>query len=370
MKPLSSIIYAKNNKGKTFSSMQAIVIAVFFIMILYTFFETIEVLQINKTIKPMEYSNTISSLDEKDINKETLEEIKEKGMADYLIPTSNIYTLRYMMPGISDRTKVLGLKEKDMNTFLEKQHMELISGRLPKEGEKEIAISEFILKNRNCNIGDMVGTDIDEFDTLPGSFKIVGVLKGDGFYSIYPWKEDEFSGTYFIFPKEGQIDKLGAYLESFDKEKFDIATLEKTKVDFNSSMDIIKTLDLITIISLVVIVIIVGISKYAEFLNRKEEIGLLNALGYSKGYLLKRAFLEALVINVLGLVIGIIIGVGVNALIKQGLWSKLGVDLALLLTWKSVFMSLLLAMFTTLFTLIPINNLINKIDPIKTVEGD
>lgn len=370
MKPLSSIIYAKNNKGKTFSSMQAIVIAVFFIMILYTFFETIEVLQINKTIKPMEYSNTISSLDKKDMNKETLEEIKKKDIVDCLIPISNMYTLRYTMPGISDRTMTLGLKEKDMNTFLDKQRMELISGRLPKEGEKEIAISEFISKNRNYNIGDMVGTDINEFDTLPGSFKVVGILKGDGFYSICPWKEDEFLGEYFIFPKEGQIDKLGNYLESFDKNKFDVATLEKTKVDFNNSMGATKTLDLISIISLVVIVIIVGISKYAEFLNRKEEIGLLNAVGYSKVYLLKRAFLEVLVINVLGLVIGIIISVGVNALIKQGLWRKIGVDLALLFTWKSVFMSLLLALFTTLFTLIPINNLINKIDPIKTVEGD
>lgn len=370
MKPLSSIIYAKNNKGKAFSSLQTIFIAVSFIMILYTCFETVKGLETNKTIKPMEYSNTISSLDGKDINKETLEEIKKMEIVDCLIPTSNIYTLRFMVPGAADRTKVLDLKEKDMNSFLEKQHMELLSGRLPKEGEKEITISEFISKNKNYNIGDMVGTDIDEFDTVPGSFKVVGILKGDGYYSICPWKEEEFLEKYFVFAKEGQIDKLGNYLESFDKDKFDVATLEKTRADFNSSMEVMKTLDLVSIISLVVIVIIVGISKYAEFLNRKEEIGLLNALGYSKGYLLRRAFLEVLVINVLGLVIGILIGVGVDYLLKQGFWSKLGVDLAPLFTWKSIFISLILAMFTTLFTLIPINNLINKIDPIKTVEGD
>jgi len=370
MKPLSSIIYAKNNKGKTFSSLQTIFIAVSFIMILYTCFETVKLLETNAYIKPMEYSNTISSLDGKDINKETLEEIKKNEMVDAIIQTSNIYALRFMVPGAADRAKVLCLKEKDMDSFLEKQHMELLSGRLPMEGEKEIALSEFISKNKNYNIGDMVGSDIDEFDTVPGSFKVVGIVKGAGFYSICPWKADEVSGRYFIFPKEGQIDKLGNYLEGFDKDKFDIGTLAKTTDDFNNSMAVMKTLDLVSIISLVVIVIIVGISKYAEFLNRKEEIGLLNALGYSKGYLLKRAFVEVLIVNVLGLLIGILIGVGVATLLKQGFWTKLGVDLAPLFTWKSIFISLILAMFTTLFTLIPINNLINKIDPIKTVEGD
>ena len=110
-----------------------------------------------------------------------------------------------------------------------------------------------------------------------------------------------------------------------------------------------------------------GSSKYAEFFNRKEELGLLNALGYSKSIILKRAFSEVVIINFLGFLLGIALGYIVSAINTKVIWQPCGAK-GFLFTIKGLSVATFVPLFTTLFTIIPINNLINKLDPIKMIE--
>lgn len=369
MKPLSFFNYGRNNKGKVIRSMKAILVAVAFLIVLYAFIETIYKIQYDKWVSPFEYSTTITFNEGIYDKEKILDEIRNNENLKEIVEVNKLHGIRYSGPGFLDNAVAIGVKERDQDKFLKNQNITLEQGVLPKDEQKEIAINKSIAKNRNLHLGDMIGSDENSFDTLPGAYKIVGFVEGKGLYSIYSAKEVEKVDTYFLFPKDGKIDSLNQDIIPMAKENFIAENLSFAIDNFNKSMKALKSADIITVLALIVMIITVGTAKYAEFLNRKEEIGTLNSIGYSKQYLMKRAFTEVLIVNLIGLTLGVVVGIGIDYIICKVFWAKIGFD-GSLITKEGVAISILLAMFTTLFTIIPINNTILKLDSINIIEGE
>jgi len=111
----------------------------------------------------------------------------------------------------------------------------------------------------------------------------------------------------------------------------------------------------------------VGSSKYVQFFNRKQELGVLNAMGYTKNQIMKRAFIEVAMINLFGFIIGMCLGTLCSVLINNGAFKAAGA-IARYYCTKAFIVSLYIPIFTTLFTLIPVNRMISKLDPITMIE--
>lgn len=377
MKPLSPLLYSKRNKKKVFASINAVMLAVSFLYILYSFTNTIMSMEMRNGIPIYKNAAVVMNCQGKPIESSLIKEIKNNENVERVVPTIFNYKLRYKIPGVSDRASAVPIRNDDINYFMEKLGIKLIAGDLPKEGLKQIAINKDIAKNRGVKIGDKVGNNVNQFDSLPGEYEVVGLIDSESLISIlsvnnsiypnYNNEEAAFGTSFYVFSKEGKKTAMDKYISSLpnDKVRYEIEKTIKEHAEKASSS--LKVMDIIAILSIIVMVINVGSAKYAQYLNRKEELGLLNAVGYNKEQILYKTFKEVVIVNLIGFVLGIIGGFITSYLINKGLWEPNGAR-GFLYTAKGFVVSVFVPLFTILFSIIPINNLVNKLDPIKMIE--
>lgn len=366
MKALSPILYGKRNKSKVFASINSIAIAVMFLFILYNILQSMTNTEYRNSIPKYRNAAEITSYGQDSANDFLIKQINENENIERLISTRFDYTLRITFPGSQDQSVVKPLKKDDVNYFMNKEGIKLVEGRLPKEGTKEIAINKNVAMNRNIKIGDLVGDSINKFDSLPGEYKIVGVLESEAFISIVQANDGDFN-SFYAFAKDGKEDSFEKYINSLPKDKLNITTEASAYKHFKSVMGALRVIDIIAILSIVVMVVTVGSSKYAQYYNRKDEFGVLNAIGYNKHFILSKTLKEVSLTNAVGFVIGIVISLIISILMKKFFWNPMGAD-GCLFTMKGLIVAFFIPMFTILFSIIPINNLINRLDPIRMIE--
>ena len=138
---------------------------------------------------------------------------------------------------------------------------------------------------------------------------------------------------------------------------------------FEKDTGFLEILDVISILTIVLMVITVGSSKYIEFLSRREELGILNAIGYSKKQILKRAVVEVICINTISYVLGLAMGIITSYISKKYFFEGSGL-VGTVFNVKAFIVAAYIPLFTSLFTIIPINLIINKLDPINMIENN
>lgn len=379
MKPLSALTYSKNNKKKFITSIIPIVIAVSFLFVLQTFVKSLgdTMYQVNvgsyKT-----HMLLYSSEDNKSIPENIINTLSNSCNVEKAIPFRP-YETRYIIPGSITSAAILGIRPEDTNYVMKKHKATLKEGRLPLENSREVALDYRIAKNKKIKLGDKIGNSIDKKDTLDGEYTVVGILNGPDYLSLASYNTTPITPSIketslmqksiLIFPKEGRTKQVDDLLLSLPKNEVRAMTLSVITKGFNKSMSTMQTLDMICILAIIVMVISVGSSKYVQFFSRKQEFGVLNAMGYTKAKIMKKAFIEVLIVNILGFALGLGFGVLNSALINNAAFKSVGA-VSIYFSSKAFLMALYIPLFTTLFTLIPVNRMINKLDPIVMVEGN
>ncbi|MBV7275380.1 FtsX-like permease family protein [Clostridiaceae bacterium UIB06] len=374
MKVLSILNYSRENKTKVISSIIPVLIAVSFLYLINTFVKSEEDSLYKLNIFSYKYHSTIMSCN----NSNIITKVKSNKNVERLVPFM-LYGIKYSIPGNLDFANVISLKTEDMNYFLEKESIQIKDGRLPQEGEKEIAINYLVAQNKKVTIGDNVGNASDKFDGINGTYKVVGILEGDSMISIvafnneilkdYEDEEKSLSHGIMIFPKKNSINEVNKLIENLPKGEAEYNTLKTLSEKFYRDIGSIEFLDAISILSIFLMVITVGSSKYVEFFNRKEEIGILNVIGYEKKQILKRAILEVTTINVISYVLGLLLGIVLSYWMKKSIFESIGA-VGVVYDKKALLVSLYVPLFTILFTIVPINGMINKLDPIDMIENN
>lgn len=379
MKPLSNINYTLNNKKKFIAGIISVMVAVGFLYILNTFVASIGQSMYRVSISGYAYHARMLPGDlDHPIPAEILAQVKGDKNVERVIPFKS-YGLRYGIPGSLTQVEVIALRAEDMNYFLEKQKIKLIEGRLPAPGKKEIAIASEVGKNKSVGLGDKVGNSVNKFDDIDGEYEIVGVLQGASIFSVVssnpetmPVSADltslEEQGA-LVFPGPGQLDELNQMLSTLSRGQVNVQTLPVAQDEYGKAMGTLKVLDIISILAILLMVVTVGSSKYIQFLNRKEELGILNAIGYSKREILKRATVEVLAVNFIAYGLGLLQGFLVSLLVKQYLFQAIGA-IGVSFDPKALVISTFIPLFITLFTIVPINVMINRLDPINMIENN
>lgn len=370
MKPLSVSKYIKNNKKSYITSIIAIALSIILGYGVECFIESIAESSYSSQVKPLEKAFTISRINDKEISLDYVDKLKKSDFVEKFIPTKISY-VKYSTQGSVSNVRIFSILPEYREYFMKEYNITLEKGSLPEEGQKEMAIDDRVAVNNNVSIGDSLGDS-----------KIVGVLSSEYFLSLSSYastsdevsrykdisKDDLIKNEMVIFPNDDKRDDLDELIRGFSKKDVNYSILSEGMEKYQSGTASSKQiLDALFVLIVIVMVVTLSSSKYAQFINRKIEFGILSALGYSRGMLMKRALKEVLIFNLSGFVVGIILGVATSFIVTKAAFTDVGA-IGVFISIKGIVISLLTPAFTALFTLIPIYRVLGRLDAITIIE--
>ncbi|MFA9380001.1 MAG: FtsX-like permease family protein [Acetanaerobacterium sp.] len=311
-----------------------------------------------------------------EIPQATVKSLENDASVEKSVPVSAQY-INFTIPVSPTHAFVFGTNDAaNQEILVEKYNIELLSGRLPDSGKDEIALDGNVALSNQLTIGSHVGSDLDKSQALLGNYVVVGILKNDSHISLMgsPAFEQNSSGTLkrgraglLIFPNEGcfaQAEKASIALMS---QGFDIYTLTRYNNLIKANSATSNTLDIMVVLLILVMLVCLVCSKYAQYFARKSELGILNALGYTRHEIMMRTFWEVVITNSAGFIVGLALAVLLCRVIMGAAFEAIGA-VGVYFYGKAVVLSLLAPLFTALFTLIPVYRMIGRIDPISIIE--
>ena len=195
---------------------------------------------------------------------------------------------------------VLGFEQQDMRYYVQKLGGGRLVGRYPDLGKPEAVVSRPVATNLGLSIGDpLIGPDkVDSYS--PQNVLVVGIIESEEWIMFAPveyLRENHFPpvDVLLVFA-ESQVDQqiLDAWaLEEFEGERARLYTFQDLEQQTEEAFQTLYTIINIVIGSLVVVItIMMGMLINIYQAQRIQEFGLLQALGYRKGTILKRLLAE------------------------------------------------------------------------------
>ena len=207
----------------------------------------------------------------------------------------------------------------DWDAYARMNGLEISNGRGP-QGTNEVVIDETKARNNNLKVGDTIkplGTD---------DFRIVGIYRPESgarvkmtLEAMQKAQEAEGKCT-FIFVKlrnPEQVEEMAARIN----QKLPGNTIQPTSEVFASFEKNIPYLGVflrvLVGLAAVVSALVVMLAMYTTITERTREIGILKAMGASRGYIVGVIEKEAILISVIGLIAGFIVSVLAGYLIHK-----------------------------------------------------
>ena len=272
-------------------------------------------------------------------------EIRAHPGVERVIPVTTISPFGLAMPLIRDDSalETFGVTTDDMVYLVELYGLELAEGRLPQPNTNEIVIPWTAAKNRDLDVGDVVGSRdrpiYPEAPTLPSELVVSGIFAQAKDPAEEVWlsfMSQEFLDSYrsdwrtdlslIVVPKAGQKEALDAWLENqIAGERRVVLTYGKQQAWLQEGMAMaLFSLSLMeSIIALVAALALAGLN-YVFVSQRQAEFGVLNALGLNRLHLVWRVVRESLFTTGAAWLIGLLGCSAIMAYLQYGLYVPRG----------------------------------------------
>jgi hypothetical protein len=253
----------------------------------------------------------------------------------------------------------------------------VVQGRLPDGQAAEIALPWQVMRSRHLRLGDEVGQQVDPSEWLPGQWTVVGVLDGTLAAGVAPYeamravlalRDVPGVASYAAFARPGQLDRLNAFLRTLPLAQVRVYTEaaeeQEYQADVRSLNWLIWTVNLVTV---GVLALAMGLLQSLYYQQRMEEFGILAAIGYTHGWLARRALAEIAALTVVSWAAGL----GLTLVLARSLarWVFLPQGIALPpLTAHDVLFTLPIPAFIAAFTLGTVLRRLRRLDPVGVVE--
>jgi putative ABC transport system permease protein len=238
---------------------------------------------------------------------------------------------------ISQGSRGIGFEQVDgveWDAYARVNGLQLLEGRGP-QGSDEIVIDEPKARNNDLRVGDTL-KPLGEKD-----YRIVGIYSPESGarvkMSLAAMQEAlEAPGkATFIFVKLRNSDQVEAMAKRIDQE-LPGNTIQQTRDVFTSFEKSIPYLGVflrvLVGLAAVVSALVVMLAMYTTITERTREIGILKAMGASRGYIIGIIEKEAILISVIGLVAGFAVSLVAGYLIHR----TYGLVFEYSWTWASV----------------------------------
>ncbi len=245
-------------------------------------------------------------------------QIKSHPAVAYTVPAFAMGIQMILPPSGVAEANVYGVSEADLPILLELFSLQVQQGRMPRPRSNEILISAAVAANRGLRVGDVIGGETDDdapvVDYLPVEVVVTGILSPDrpwiGFASYEYLQSHELTSSgspnLLIIPREGQKQALDNWLEeSLDPTQVHVVTHAIKEREYKEMMTtILLIFALLEYMIAAVAAIALATLNHIFFTQRKEEFGILNAIGRSRRWLVLHTMKET------GGMVGIAWGVG------------------------------------------------------------
>jgi putative ABC transport system permease protein len=378
MNPLTALKHHLKNRKKALFLFLPVLLGVIIIYLLQMLITSQYQIIYRTYVEPQKIYSSVAAKT-KVIDNNTLSNIfLIKSDCERVMPWVSHYT--YIDTVIDNRigSKVFTVKQEDMEWLISKLNLKIKDGRLPKAGTNEIILHSVVAENKNLGIGDRIGGSVQKNEALEGDKVVVGLLEGESivsFDSLEYWMNmnqvisDDYSTGILIIPKEGKEIEVNNLINNIDVQGLDVRTYAfvslQNKID-RRGINII--LVVINIIVIIIITICTGFISYIHMLQRRSEFGILSAIGYTSQKIINRIFNEILWINMAGFALGILLSVFIGLLLNLFIFIPKGLPL-LLVKQEYMIEAVCVPLFACIFSLIPIWNIMEDLDPVAIIEG-
>lgn len=225
-----------------------------------------------------------------------------------------------------------GLQTKDFAYITNKIGLLKLNGRLPAPGMPEAVITRPVARNLSLKLGDVLLNPDDDKNYSPKKVRIVGIYEGDEWFALTSYQylaSNHFPpiDVLILFCRTIQEQRsLDAWTESSLKgERAMIFTFPQLEKDTEASFaTLFKILNLVIGLLVIVITIMMGMLINIYLSQRVSEFGLLQAIGFTRKSLVKRAIYEAMLVVFIGWILGILITMGLLGIVRGVLMAPRG----------------------------------------------
>jgi ABC-type lipoprotein release transport system permease subunit len=298
-----------------------------------------------------------------------------------VVPTIEL-GLRIDMPPGGHTLTIYGVSEDNLQALLDLYDVQVQEGHLPRPHTNQVVLSKAVARNRGLSIGDMIGQPVSQRDSdMTTEMEVVGILSSSdqqandlwtGFASYEYLSSHEFYQFYpismLVVPAEGHKDALDHWLEKdVASEGTSVATYE-TQLRQDRLVAVVGVLVFGIAESVVAVVAAIALASlsYIFFVQRKEEFGVLHAIGHSRWWLVLRTVKESLVVVGLAWLVGAIL-CGISLIVMQtAIYTPKGLTLRFFdpVPWLSTLpMPLAVVVSTGLVAL-----MLRRLDPVAVIE--
>ncbi len=226
---------------------------------------------------------------------------------EQIIPAIPLGMQMIIPPGGGIDVRIYGVSETDLPILLDLFDVQVQKGHLPRPRTNEIVLSAAIATNRDLHVGDVIGGNTDTgdaliTDNLPTEMIITGILSPDrpwvGFASYEYLRSHELTSSrnphLLIIPRQGQKPALDRWLEeSVDPARARVIIYNLEEREYReATTSLAVTFALLECMIAAVAAVALATLNHIFFTQRREEFGVLNAMGRSRRWLVLRTMAE------------------------------------------------------------------------------
>jgi hypothetical protein len=270
-----------------------------------------------------------------------------------------------------------GLNPQAMQSLLDLYHDHVTAGRLPRQDKPEIALSAEVARARGVHLDDVVGSDVNELDSLPEHFTIVGIIDGPTRLGLIPHQyminNYFFSRRYqalLVIPEPGRVAEVRAPLHRLiDKQPYRIfdGPFVAEKID-SLLVNLQRINDFLSVAVGLTLALVIGLLNNLYFRQRMNEFGLLAAIGYGRRQLVLRVVLEGSLVVLAAWVVGGLLGSAVLSVFNSAYMVPHGLVLRVFDPGILLRATLPVPLMVLLFSVGTVMLQLLRLDPIAIIE--
>jgi len=395
LKKLSAFTYYFRHRRQGITLFVCTVLAILIITI-PIFISTTTTEAMKPDLEYLHFISEVFSEESQSVDAGVMAQIRSHPLVERIVPTMPL-TLQIAIPmGNRVATDVYGVPEDDLQYLLDLFSLEVIDGRLPNARTNEIVVAETVALNLGLKVGDTInlphfilyGAEQAIIFEDPVKMEVVGIVargknvQGERSLSHEMWlsfASYEFMANHeatssrrirlFVVPTEGHKAELDRWLEqNIASQQTNVSTYASRYEEISEMLRNLTLSFAVLEIGIVMIAAIaISVLNYILFTQRREEFGILNALGRNRPWLVMRTAKETGSIVASAWMISVVLyGVGL-AIVQTVVFTPKGIHLDLLtpIPWLFTFPIPLTVILVSAGT---IASTLTKLDPVAVIE--
>ncbi len=271
----------------------------------------------------LRYVSRVTPSSGRSVDASVMGQIRSHPSVERVVPVMSLGLQVDVPPSGVMRTDIYGAAEGDLPALVDLFGMDVKEGRLPNPRSNEIVLAEPVALNRGLRVGDKIGApahergefEMLEVDDVPTEMVLVGILQPRaerspsgqtlspdamwlGFASYEYLESHELTASrvvrLLVVPADGRKAELDAWLEgSVASAQANVTTYD---VEYREHREIVQGLVIgfavVGCVTAIVAAIAMATLNYIFFAQRREEFGILHAVGRSRLWLVLRTMKE------------------------------------------------------------------------------